>query len=80
MLARVYIKLPYSITVPKEIKFPLPDYSNRDYRIRIYPPKTDIRSPQLYEEISVDGVPAIQADILHMDFYKDDFDRSTKNL
>ncbi|MCK4789205.1 MAG: hypothetical protein KAV87_36015 [Desulfobacteraceae bacterium] len=76
MLARVYIQLPFSIVVPEGVKFKLYEYVEQGYTIRLYPPKRSEQTRQTEEELSVNGNSALQADVLHINFYKNTFDRS----
>ncbi len=75
MLARVYIQLPFSIVVPDKTKFKLYEYVNEGYTIRLYPPKRSVQAAQLEGELSINSVRAYQADILHINFYKNTFNR-----
>ena len=75
MLASVYIQLPFSIAVPVDVKFKLYEYVKQGYTIRLYPPKRSNQTPQTEEELTVNGDTALQADVLHINFYKNTFDR-----
>lgn len=75
MLARLYVQLPFSITVPEKTQFPLYNCVVQGYAVRFYPPKKSKEAPKLDGGLSINGISAYQADLLHVNFYKDDFDR-----
>lgn len=78
MLARLLVLLPFSLTVPEGERFPIYEYLDQGYTVRIFPPSRSDRPRPVdeVEEISMDGVPAFQADALRIDFHKESFDRA----
>ena len=38
MIARLFVLLPFSLTVPEGEQFPVYEYEDDGYRIRVYPP------------------------------------------
>jgi hypothetical protein len=78
MLARVNILLPYTLTVPEQEKFSIYEYEMEGFRVRFFPPKRSERSDSYtdVENITINGENAFSADVLCIDFHKDDFDRT----
>lgn len=77
MLARLHVLLPYVLAVPTGERFEIHEYELNGYKVRYYPPKRSDNQPgDSPDEVQIDGVPAIQANVLHVDFAKDSFDRS----
>lgn len=78
MIARIHILLPFALTVPEKEQYPIYEYVVDDYRIRIYPPekseKADIYTDA--EDIKINGVTAFNADVLRIDFQKENFNRT----
>ena len=78
MIARLYVLLPFHVTVPDGQQFQVYGYDDRGYRVSEYPPtksgerETALEGP---DEVHIDGVRAFQADVLRIDFRKDSFDR-----
>lgn len=79
MLARLYVFTPFSLTIPEGEQFPIYEYEDNGIKIRSYPPD---QSPKLKErnksdqEIKINGIPTIAADVFRIDFQRDSFDRS----
>lgn len=82
MLARLFALLPFSLSVPEGGQFPIYEYVDEGYSVRVYPPRRSDRPRPLegVDEIRMDGVPAFQADVLQIDFHKEAFDRSKGRL
>lgn len=78
MLARLFVLLPFRLSVPEGEQFPIYEYVDEGCGVRVYPPRRSDRPlPQEgVDEIRMDGMPAFQADVLHVDFHKETFDRS----
>jgi hypothetical protein len=78
MIARLWISLPFHITVPEGEVFNVYEYDDSGYKIRIYPPRRSQKAPPLDGEtqMSIDGVNAFQADLLNIEFMKENFDRN----
>jgi len=79
MLARLFVLLPFSLTIPEGEQFPVYEYADEGYHVRIFPPGRSDRPgppPDEVDQILIDGVPAFQADALRIDFHKESFDRS----
>jgi hypothetical protein len=80
MIVRLDLLLPFVITIPEGETFPIYEYNDEGYNIRIFPPtKTDV--PVLQDnadELSINGKPAYQANGLRIYFKKDSFDRKTE--
>lgn len=77
MLARLILKLPFSLSLPEGEKFTVYEYEDSGYKARIYPPmRSDITPSGVYpDQFKIDGVPAFHTDALRIDFQKDSFDR-----
>ncbi len=77
MIARLFVLLPFSLTVPEGQQFPLYEDSYEGYDVWVFPPlRSDRPSPvDGLDEIKLDGVPAFQADVLRIDFRRESFDR-----
>ena len=81
MIARLFVLLPFSLTVPEGEQFPVYEYEDDGYRIRVYPPGRSDRTPagDGAEQIKIDGVPAFQADAIRIDFHKESFERGRES-
>jgi hypothetical protein len=77
MIARLFVLLPFHLSVPEGGQFPVFQYEDRGYRVRVYPPVKSDRPMSLEgaDEVRIDEVRGIQADVLRLDFAKDSFDR-----
>lgn len=77
MIARLFLLLPFNLTVPDGQSFTVYGYDDDGYRVLFYPPGRSDRTPSsdAPEEIRIDGTPAFQADSLRIDFLKDSFER-----
>jgi len=79
MIARLHVILPFSLTIPKQEQFPVYEYSAGDYKVITYPPKISEelkRSTDDAAQVSINDAPAVQADVLHVEFHKDSFERA----
>ena len=81
MLARVHILLPYALIVPEHEKYTVYAYDINGYRTRIYMPERSDRvdTHNDAENITLNGNKAFNADVLRIDFQKDDFERKLEN-
>src|SRR2546421_11210115 len=81
MIARLFVLLPFSLTVPEGEQFTIYEYPDQSYSVRVFPPNRSDRLSPLdgVDEIRMDGVPAFQADALRIDFYQESFNRTTQN-
>jgi len=79
MLARLDVSLPFSVSMPQAQKFPIYEYSDSDYAIRIYPPvRTENAEPEDNQgQVLINGTPSFCANVLRIYFKSDSFDRST---
>ena len=81
MIARLYVFLPFSLPIPQGETFKVFSFIDEGYEIRFYPMAISEISelPIGLKEIKIDEVtticPDISHDIIHIDFYKDNFDR-----
>jgi len=77
MIARLFVLLPFHLTVPDGQQFPVYQAEDSGYGIHFYPPGRSENAPPLSDEekITIDGVTAFQADTLRIDFHKESFDR-----
>jgi hypothetical protein len=78
MIARFVLLLPTRFLVPEGEQFPISEYVDEGYAVRVYPPgKSDQQyPPDRIGDIKLDTKPAFQADILRIYFHKDAFDRT----
>jgi len=77
MLARVHIVLPYALTIPEKENYKVYAYEIEGYQVRFYMPERSERADTYNdaESIQINGVKAFNADVLRIDFQKDQFDR-----
>ncbi len=83
MLARLFVLLPFSLTIPEGEQFPVYEYADQGYLVRVCPPRRSDRPGAPLDdvdEILLDGAPAYQGDALWIDFHKESFDRSKVSL
>lgn len=79
MLARLYILMPYTITVAEGEEFPIYEMVDGDYIVRFLPP---MRDPAMIPGrrptgLTLNGRPAFEANVMRIDFYRNNFDRTT---
>jgi hypothetical protein len=71
--------LPFRVTIPENEQFATWQYEDEGCLVRVFPPvgRTELREARSADadEVRLDGVPAVQADTLRIDFQKDAFDR-----
>ncbi len=81
MLARLFVLLPFHLTVPEGEKFQIFEYEDSGCKVRVFPPMRSERAPALNgpEQLKIEGVPAFQADVLRIDFAKERFERGTQS-
>ncbi|MCI0564534.1 MAG: hypothetical protein MN733_39200 [Nitrososphaera sp.] len=77
MIARLFVLLPFNLTVPDGEQFNIFQYEDSGYKVRVYPPTRSERAPAIDgpQQLKIDGVPAFQVDVLWIDFIKESFDR-----
>lgn len=76
MIARLYVLLPFALTIPEGEQFDTYTYIEKGYGIRVCPPrKSDVPFHDDDDEITIGGIKAFRANVLHIDFIKDIFDR-----
>ncbi len=78
MLARLHILLPFELNIPEGEKFSIYeiDYPEQACKVRIFlPRKSNVPSVQDVDKILINDKASIQANTLHIDFCKEDFDR-----
>lgn len=77
MLARFHVLLPFWITVKAGEEFPVYEYEDQGYRVRVFPPARSDQPdpPDRIENLRIDDTPAVRVDALRIDFQKDAFDR-----
>jgi hypothetical protein len=82
MIARLLVLLPYHLAVPEGEEFPVFQYEDRGHRVSAHPPRKSDRPTSVDgpDEVRLDGVRAIEADVLQIDFQKDAFDRREEIL
>jgi len=83
MIARLHVLLPFPLTVPDGQEFPIYEYDDEGYSVRVLPPVRSDRvvSPQEeLEQVRLDGAPAYQADALRIDFHKESFKRDKEQI
>jgi hypothetical protein len=78
MLARLYILMPYNVIVPEGAEFQIYETQDGDYKVRFLPPQRD---PAMMfgphpSNLTLNGKPAFDANVMRIDFYKEDFDRT----
>jgi hypothetical protein len=78
MLARLYLLMPYTVTIREGEGFPVYEAVDGDYKVLFLPPVRDLamltgRRP---ESLTLDGKPAIEANVMRIDFQKNDFNRA----
>jgi hypothetical protein len=83
MIARLHVLLPFSLTVPDGQEFPVYEYDDEGYAVRVQPPVRSDRGVPPHEDLEqvrLDGAPAYQADALRIDFRKESFKRETEQI
>lgn len=77
MLARLFLILPFDLTVPEGEQFSMYEYVDEGYGVRAFPPiRSDRPRVSDVDELRLDGVPAFQADALRIDFHRETFGRA----
>ena len=77
MIARLYVQLPFNITVPEGLRVDVYEYEIEGYKMRFRPLRRSEKTSSMdgTTKFAIDGMPAFQADVLQIDFLKDSFDR-----
>lgn len=78
MIAKVLVKLPFTICLPLEGKYRLKEWDNEVYKIRIYPPSPTEEGfkDQFAQKYIIEGHEAVLSEILPIEFRKQEFDRT----
>lgn len=77
MIARLYVHMPFALTVPSEDQFRLYEYDDGGYIVTVFPPGRSDASPSLDEslEVRINGLLTFEADTLRIHFRKESFQR-----
>jgi hypothetical protein len=77
MLAKLSVLLPFELTVPLGGKFTVYGYEEGGYSVQFdLPSRSDKQpTPEAEDKVLVNGVPAIQADVISITFGKETFSR-----
>jgi len=78
VLARLHILMPYTSILPENQEYQIYEEQDGDYTVRFLPPQRDPammfgRHPS---GIKLNGKPAFEANVMRIDFHKEDFDRT----
>src|SRR3954466_6529703 len=78
MIAKILIRLPFTLSVPMGLTWDVQQYEIEGYRFVFYPPGRTTECEKENEgcEVKVEGHPALQMDVLHVDVLRNDFNRS----
>jgi hypothetical protein len=81
MLARLFVLLQFHLTVPEREQFPIFEYEDSGYKVRVFPPMRSERAPAIDgpEQLKIGGVPTFQTDVLRIDFAKESFERGIES-
>ncbi len=81
MLARVHILLPYVLIIPDEEKYKVYGHEVSGYKVRFYMPERSERADTYNdaENITVNEKTAHNADVLRIDFQKEEFERKIEH-
>ena len=82
MLARVHIILPYVLLIPENENYKVYAYKIDGYQVRIYMPERSERADS-YDDAEtkhINGTKAFNADVLRIDFQKDEFNRKEEEI
>ena len=78
MLARLSLPLNFYMAIPRAAPFRVWGYRTGDYEVVMLPPEYTPEQPALAPaSITIDGEPAVLANVLRIDFRKDAFDRQS---
>ena len=78
MIARLIVRTAFTIDVPEGVQFEVPTYESNGYVVCFYPPKRskEEEARSAGKEVTIDGTATFSADLIHIDFVKNDFNRS----
>lgn len=82
MLARVHIVLPYVLLIPENENYKVYAYEVDGYQVRIYMPERSERADS-YDDAEtklINGAKAFNADVLRIDFQKEEFNRNEEEI
>jgi hypothetical protein len=78
VLARLYILMPYNVTVPDGQEFRIYEHQDGDYKVRFLPPMRDpaMMFGPAVSDLTLNGKPAFEANVMRIDFHKENFNRA----
>jgi len=78
VLARLYILMPYTLTVAEGEQFRVYERKEGDYTVRFLPPQRDpaLMFGRQPSALTLNGKPAFEANVMRIDFQKEEFDRT----
>jgi hypothetical protein len=78
VLARLYILMPYTLTVAEGEQFRVYERQEGDYKVRFLPPQRDpaLMFGRQPSALTLNGKPAFEANVMRIDFQKEEFDRT----
>ena len=81
MIARLYIALPFNVTVPDGAHFKVYSYEDEGYRVSMFPPCRSDRpvSGDIPDRIEMNGAPAFIANAIRIEFERETFDRTASS-
>src|SRR6516162_10108302 len=77
MLARLYLLMPYAVSLAQGEELPPYEAKDGDYTVRFLQPMTDVNalSGLRPHSLTLDGKAAFEANVMRIDFQKNSFDR-----
>jgi len=77
MLARLHLLMPYAVTIAEGEEFRIAEGKDGDYIVQFLPPMRDeaALTGQRPSSLTLDGKPAVEANVMRIDFRKDSFER-----
>nr|EDZ40419.1 MAG: Hypothetical protein CGL2_09314001 [Leptospirillum sp. Group II '5-way CG'] len=77
VIARLFVHLPFFLTIPEGEQFSVFEYEDSGIKVRVFPPLRSEKAPAIDvdQQIKIDGIPTSQADTLRIDFDKESFQR-----
>src|SRR5262245_44039168 len=81
MIARLFVQLPYTVAIMEAEKYGVFGGSKDDYRFEFFPPLRDSETTteRALEGLTLNAKPAVEANVLRIDFKKASFDRRTQS-
>jgi hypothetical protein len=70
--------MPYTVTIAEGEVFPIYEVEDKGYRVRFLPPQRDPSKAFVPQpsELKLNGMPAFEANVMRIDFHKEEFDRA----